>query len=331
MTVLVTGGAGFIGSHFVKLLLKKNVDVINLDALTYSGNLENLKEVQKNKKYSFVKGNIQDPKTVNRLAKKCSAIVNFAAETHVDKSIADPASFIKTDVIGTHVLLEAARKNDIRMIQISTDEVYGSIPKGSFSESDPLRPTSPYSSSKASADLLTLSYVHSYGLDACITRSSNNYGPNQYPEKIIPLFTTNAIEGKKLPIYGSGKQSRDWIFVTDNCRAVDVVLRKGKKGQIYNIGTGKNVNNLDVTKKILRLLKKDQSLIKHISDRPGHDQRYSINNSKIRKLGWKPTVTFDQGIKTTVDWYQQNEQWWKKIKTGEYLKFYKAHYKKLGL
>jgi len=330
MHILVTGGAGFIGNHFIRRMIDKH-KITNLDALTYSGNLDNLRDVEKKRNYAFVKGNILNTKLVNKLAKKVDVIVNFAAETHVDRSLMNPESFLRTDVFGTHVLLEAARKHDLRYLQISTDEVYGSRSTGSFSEKDALSPTSPYSSSKAAADLLVLSYFHSYSLQAMITRSSNNYGPNQYPEKVVPLFITNALENKPLPLYGDGKNVRDWLYVKDNCTAIDLVLRKGKAGEVYNIGSGTELQNIAVTKKILKLLGKPESLIRPVRDRPGHDRRYSIKTTKIKALGWKPTHTFQAGIQETVDWYRNNPRWWRKIKSGEFLKYYKAHYKRHGL
>ncbi|MFN3966323.1 MAG: dTDP-glucose 4,6-dehydratase, partial [Endomicrobiia bacterium] len=280
MRILVTGGCGFIGSNFIRYILKKyhEYKIINLDKLTYAGNPDNLKDIEKNKNYKFVKGDICDSKIVDKLVKEVDCIINFAAESHVDRSILEPGSFLKTDVFGTYTLLESAKKNNIkRYIQISTDEVYGSIENGSFTEESPLRPNSPYSASKASADMLCRAYFVTYNLPVIITRSSNNFGPYQYPEKIIPLFITNALEDKLLPVYGDGKNIRDWIYVLDNCKAIDLVLHKGKPGEIYNIGGGNEIQNIELTKKILKLLNKPESLIKFVEDRAGHDRRYSLD------------------------------------------------------
>ncbi len=314
MKILVTGGAGFIGSNFIRYLLNKYPDykIINLDKLTYAGNLDNLKDIQNNPRHIFIKGDICDKKIVEETVKdSIDAIVNFAAETHVDRSIADAGSFIKTDVFGTYRLLEASRKYDIKFVQISTDEVYGSIENGSFKETDPLKPSSPYSASKAGADLLTHSYYTTYNLPVLITRSSNNFGPYQHPEKLIPLFITNALQDKPLPLYGDGKNVRDWIYVLDNCKAIDLVLHKGKEGESYNIGTGNEKTNLEMTHMILQELKKPKSLISSVKDRPGHDRRYSLDSTKIRKLGWKPQHEFEDAFKETIKWYKDNEWWWK--------------------
>ena len=307
MKIIVTGGAGFIGSNFIRYLLKKydDVEIINYDKLTYAGNLDNLKDVESNPRYFFVKGDICDSKKIERTAKDVEQIINFAAESHVDRSITGPEEFIKTDVFGTFTLLEICRKFDInRYIQISTDEVYGSIEKGSFKETDPLTPSSPYSSSKASADLLVNSYFVTYGLPALITRSSNNFGPYQYPEKLIPLFIINALRDKELPVYGDGLQVRDWLYVEDNCKAIDIVRNKGKVGEIYNIGADNEHTNIEITNMILDELNKPKSLIKHVKDRPGHDRRYSINSDKIKKLGWKASKS---------QWYVKNEWWWRRL------------------
>jgi len=329
MHLLIAGGAGFIGSNFVKYVFKAHPSyrITVLDKLTYAGNLDNLKEVRVRKNYRFVKGDICDPKIINRLAKGCDAILNFAAETHVDRSIIGPGSFVTTDVFGTHVLLEAVRSYGIkRYVQISTDEVYGSIVKGSFKESDPLHASSPYSASKAGADLMVLAYYHTYHLPVLITRSSNNFGPNQYPEKLIPLFITNLIEGKKIPLYGDGLNVRDWLYVTDNCEGIDVVLHKGKVGEVYNLGAGNERTNLEITDLILKSLKISESMIERVKDRPGHDRRYSINCRKARSLGWKPRYRFDRAIRETISWYQDNEWWWKKLKGGEFQKYYRHWY-----
>jgi len=331
--VLVTGGAGFIGSNFIRYLLKKykNYTIINLDKLTYCGNLENLKDVEKNPRYEFVKGDIADKKLVENLFKKYQPdyVVNFAAETHVDRSIIDPEAFIKTDILGTHVLLEAGRKYDIKkFLQISTDETYGSINKGKFIETSPLSPNSPYSASKTGADLLVKSYHKTFNLPVLITRSSNNFGPYQYPEKLIPLFITNLLENKKIPLYGTGKNVRDWIYVLDNCAGIDLVLHKGKIGEIYNIGGGNELTNLDITKIILRHLHKDESCIEHVQDRPGHDLRYALDCKKIKKLGWRPKHDFNQAIEQTINWYERNPDWWKKLKNKKFKQYYKEQYHK---
>lgn len=328
MKILVTGGAGFIGSNFVRHIFNKYKDykVINLDKLTYAGDLNNLKDIENNPNYGFVKGDICDNEVINKLVKDCNAIVNFAAETHVDRSILGPKSFIKTDVLGTQTLLEAARKHNIRMLQVSTDEVYGSIEKGSFTEDSPLDPRSPYSASKAAADLLCLAYFTTYNTDVVITRSSNNFGPHQYPEKLIPLFITNLMEDKKVPVYGDGLNVRDWLYVLDNCSAIDLALHKGKSGEVYNIGSDNEKTNMEITNIILTKLDKSKDFIQFVKDRPGHDRRYSLDSSKIKKLGWKPKHDFDKAMEKTIDWYKNNAAWWKKIKSGEYLDYYKKQY-----
>ena len=330
-SILVTGGAGFIGSNFVRYMLHKypNYRIIVLDALTYAGNRENLADLEKAPRYLFYHGNICDETVVDNLMSNVDAVVNFAAETHVDRSIHEAGSFIETDVKGTFVLLEAAKKYGIeRFLHISTDEVYGSIENGSFKESDPLMPNSPYSASKAGGDLLVRSYFKTYGLPVLITRSSNNYGPYQYPEKLIPLFVTNAIDNQPLPLYGDGKNVRDWIYVEDNCAAIDLVLHKGELGEIYNIGGGNERENIYITNFILDYLGKPKSLIKPVADRPGHDRRYSVDTTKIRALGWKPKWNLDEGLKHTIDWYVENETWWRRIKEKqeEYKRFYEKHY-----
>ncbi len=330
-TILVTGGAGFIGSNFVRYMLNKYpaYRIIVLDALTYAGNRENLFEFEKNPRYLFYHGDIGDATVVDNLMSNVDAVVNFAAETHVDRSILEAGKFIDTDIRGTFVLLEAAKKYGIeRFLHISTDEVYGSIENGSFKETDPLMPNSPYSASKAGGDLLVRSYFKTYGLPVLITRSSNNYGPYQYPEKLIPLFVTNAIDNLPLPLYGDGKNVRDWIYVEDNCAAIDMVLHKGQLGEIYNIGGGNERENIFITNFILDYLGKPKSLIKPVTDRPGHDRRYSVDTSKIRALGWEPKWSLEEGLKQTIDWYVENEDWWRKIKEKqeEYKRFYEAHY-----
>jgi len=311
MRVLITGGAGFIGSNFVRYMVRNyDYDIVVLDKLTYAGRLENLEDVIED--IEFIKGDICNSEDLARVG-DCDVVINFAAETHVDRSIKDAGVFVKTDILGTFNLLEFSRRHDLTFIQISTDEVYGSIEKGSFKEDDALDPSSPYSSSKAGADLLARAYYKTYGLPVMITRSSNNFGPYQYPEKIIPLFILNALRDKPLPLYGDGRNVRDWIYVLDNCEAVDVVLHKGKKGEIYNIGGGNEKTNLEITHMILDELKKPKSLIKFVQDRPGHDRRYSLDCTKIRKLGWKPKHEFKEALKSTINWYKENQWWWKPL------------------
>jgi dTDP-glucose 4,6-dehydratase len=319
MKILVTGGAGFIGSNFIRRLMSSHpgYKIVNVDTLTYAGNLDNLRGIDTDLRYTFVKGDICDSNLINTILEKheIDTIVHFAAESHVDRSIADASVFVRTNVLGTHTLLDAARRHAIRkFIHISTDEVYGSIPEGSFKETDILTPSSPYSSSKAGSDLLALSYFTTYNLPVIVTRCTNNFGPYQYPEKLIPLFVTNLIDGKKVPVYGTGKNIRDWIHVNDHCRAVDFLLHKGKTGEIYNIGGGSEKTNLEITEKILELLRKDESMIEYVTDRPGHDFRYSLNCSKLRSLGWKPGYSFEEGLQDTVTWYMQNEWWWRPLK-----------------
>lgn len=331
MKLLVTGGAGFIGSNFIRLMLNKYSDyeVINLDALTYAGNLDNLKDIDQNQNYRFVQGDIRNEDVVDKVMKGVDAVVNFAAESHVDRSIGGPADFIQTDVYGTFVLLEAARQHGVgRYLQISTDEVYGSIKEGSFVETDRLEPSSPYSASKAGGDMQVMAYHTTYGLPTIITRSSNNFGPFQYPEKIIPLFITNLVEGKKVPLYGDGLNVRDWIYVSDNCEGLDAVLHKGEVGEIYNIGGGNERSNLFITNKILEMLGKGEEMIEPVVDRLGHDFRYSIDCSKANALGWTPAHNFEEALKETVDWYLNNEWWWKKIKSGEFESYYREQYQR---
>ncbi|MDD5638993.1 MAG: dTDP-glucose 4,6-dehydratase [Candidatus Pacebacteria bacterium] len=328
---LITGGAGFIGSNFIRYILDKhkNCQVVNLDKLTYCGNLENLKNIEKDSRYKFIKGDICDGKLVNQIfqKEKPDFVVNFAAETHVDRSILDPEGFIKTDILGTYTLLESARKYDVqRFVQISTDEVYGSIKKGKFKEIDPVLPNSPYAASKAGADLLVRAYHKTFNLPVLITRSSNNFGPYQYPEKLIPLFITNLLEDKKVPVYGKGINIRDWIYVLDNCAGIDLVLHKGKIGEIYNIGGGNEKTNLEITKIILKAFNKDESWVKYVKDRPGHDFRYAVDTRKIKKLGWRSKYSFEKAMKETIKWYKNNQDWWRKIKLGEYLKYYERMY-----
>ena len=330
-SILVTGGAGFIGSNFVRYMLDKykHYNIIVLDALTYAGNRENLKDLESDPRFFFYHGDIKDEKVVNNLVSNVDTIVNFAAETHVDRSIHEAGMFIETDIKGTFVLLEAAKKYKIeRFLHISTDEVYGSIDSGSFNEKDALMPNSPYSASKGGGDLLVRSYYTTYNIPVIISRSSNNYGPYQYPEKLIPLFITNAIDNLQLPLYGDGKNVRDWIYVEDNCSGVDTVLHKGEPGQIYNIGGGNERENIFITDTILKLLDKPKSLIKYVKDRPGHDRRYSIFTEKIKNLGWKPEHDLKSGLEKTVKWYVENENWWRRIKEkqDEYKRFYEAQY-----
>ena len=323
MRVLVTGGVGFIGSHFAKRLVSQGDEVVVLDKLTYSGNLANLEDVE----HMFVEGDIADPEAVARAGQRCDAVVNFAAETHVDRSILEAGGFILTDVFGTHVLLEWARATGARFVQVSTDEVYGDVPPGvAATEDDPIRPSSPYAASKAGGDLQVLAYVRTYGVNASITRGSNTYGPNQYPEKIIPLFITNALDGEPVPVYGDGRQTRDWLHVDDHCAAVDLVLREGGPGEVYNVGGGTELENIDLTRRILALTGADESLIRHVDDRPGHDRRYSLDSSRLHALGWKPERGFDEGLAETVAWYRARRDWWEPIKSGDYRAYYEQQY-----
>jgi dTDP-glucose 4,6-dehydratase len=331
--LVVTGGAGFIGSNFVRFMLRRydDLEVVNLDKLTYAGNLDNLRDVEDDVRYTFVKGDICDAAVVHAALQGADAVVNFAAETHVDRSISGPQDFISTDVLGTHTLLEAVREQGIaRYVQISTDEVYGSTEAGSFTEKSDLAPSSPYSASKAGADLLVLAYHRTFGTPVLITRSSNNYGPWQYPEKIIPLFITNAIDEQALPVYGDGLNVRDWLYVDDNCAGIDAVLHKGVLGEVYNIGGGNEVKNLALTRRILELLGKSPELIRFVTDRPGHDRRYSIDCAKLQALGWHPATPFEAGLKRTVSWYRDTPDWWRKIKSGEWRDYYEQQYAELG-
>jgi dTDP-glucose 4,6-dehydratase len=332
MRILVTGGCGFIGSNFIRHMLERDTpyEIINLDKLTYAGNLENLSDRETGSGYRFVRGDICDRSLVTEiLSSGVDCLVNFAAESHVDRSIQDAGVFIRTNVMGTHALLEAARHSKVqRFIQISTDEVYGSLgPKGSFREESPLAPNSPYAASKTAADLLVRAYSHTYGLPAIITRCSNNYGPYQFPEKLIPLMITNAMEGRQLPVYGDGLNVRDWIHVTDHCRAIERVIQKGRKGEIYNIGGNNERTNIEIVKEILRLMGEPEDRIRFVKDRLGHDRRYAIDSSRIRQdLGWTHRISFEEGLADTVRWYKDRSSWWKKIRTGEYLKYYEATY-----
>jgi len=332
-TILVTGGCGFIGSNFVRLMLARNdiEKLFNLDLLTYAGNLENLKDVSGDPRYVFVRGDICDAPLVLELMRGVDAVVHFAAESHVDRSILSSAEFIRTNVMGTNVLLSAAREAGVRrFVQVSTDEVYGSLgPAGYFTEETPLAPNSPYSASKASADLLVRAYCHTFGLPAIITRCSNNYGPFQFPEKLIPLFITNLLAGKPVPVYGDGLNVRDWIFVEDHCMGIASALERGRPGEVYNIGGGSEKTNLDITRLLLAELGRDESFIEYVKDRPGHDRRYAIDSSKARReLGWQPRYDFASGMKRTIAWYRVNKGWWERIKTGEYMKYYEEQYGK---
>jgi dTDP-glucose 4,6-dehydratase len=324
MRILVTGGAGFIGSHFVRHLVAQGGDVVVLDKLTYAGNRANLEGIE----HEFHEGDIADADAVARAADGVEAIVNFAAETHVDRSILGPAEFILTDVLGTQVLLDHARHHGTRLVQVSTDEVYGDVPldAAASAEDAPLRPSSPYSASKAGGDMQVLAYVRTYGVDASITRGANTYGPRQYPEKFLPLFVTNALDGEPLPVYGDGKQRREWLHVEDHCTAIDLVLRRGAAGEAYNIG-GQERENLEVVRRILDLTGARPELVRHVEDRPGHDRRYAVDSSKLRALGWAPQRSFDTGgLEETVDWYRSNREWWEPIKSGEYRRYYETQY-----
>ncbi|MBL7046485.1 MAG: dTDP-glucose 4,6-dehydratase [Candidatus Marinimicrobia bacterium] len=331
-TYLITGGCGFIGTNFIRYLFEKDdsCKIINLDKLTYAGNPENLRDVEKNSGYHFVRGDICDEKVVDEIFRSYNPdiVVNFAAESHVDRSIGKPDDFIKTDIFGVFVLLEAAKKYGVELfIQISTDEVYGSIEDGAFRESDPLLPSSPYSASKAGGDRLAYSYFVTYKLPVIITRASNNFGPYQYPEKLIPLFVTNAIDGQQLPLYGDGKNVRDWIYVRDHCSAIDFLAKHGKLGETYNIGGGNEKENIEITNLILKHLKKSETLIRYVEDRKGHDLRYALDCDKLHTLGWSPGYTFEDALAETIDWYRENESWWRPLKSGEFLEYYKSHYK----
>ena len=329
--ILVTGGAGFIGSHFVRYALERNRDlkIINLDLLTYAGNLENLADLLTESRHQFVRGDVADSKMVGTILPGCNAIVNFAAESHVDRSILGPEAFVHTNIIGTHRLLDLARKARIKkFVQVSTDEVYGTVDDGKFTEDTPIAPNSPYSASKASADLLCRSYYHTYEMDISITRCSNNYGPYQFPEKLIPLMINNARQNKPVPVYGDGLNVRDWIHVKDHCAAIYAVLEHGRGGEVYNIGADNERKNIDVVKKILAIMKKPESLIAYVKDRPGHDRRYAIDSTKIKtELGWKPEISFDAGLLDTVNWYLGNQSWLDNVVSGSYKEYYEKQYK----
>jgi len=345
--ILVTGGAGFIGSNFVKYMLEKysNYNIINADALTYAGNLENLKDVEDNPNYIFVKADIRDRNVINRIFShyNIDTVVNFAAETHVDRSIEDPDIFLKTNVIGTQVLLDAAKKHwnlnpddkyckeykkGVKFLQVSTDEVYGTLGEtGKFVETMPLMPNNPYSASKASADMIVRAYHVTYGMPVNITRCSNNYGPHQFPEKLIPLMINNCLNNRELPVYGDGMQMRDWLYVYDHCAAIDAVLHKGVDGEVYNIGGNSEKTNIEIVRLIINALGKSEDLIKYVKDRPGHDRRYAMDNTKITtQLGWKPKYTFEQGIKETIEWYLNHREWMENVVSGDYMKYYERMY-----
>src|SRR3954453_21998515 len=327
MRICVTGGAGFIGSHFVKRVVAGGDEVVVLDKLTYAGNRENLEGVDA----AFVHGDIADPAAVADAVEGCDAIVNFAAETHVDRSILEGGDFLQTNISGTNVLLETARERSMRLVHVSTDEVYGDVPPGvSSREGDPLEPSSPYSAAKAGGDLLLLPPLPPlppYGVDALITRGSNPYGPNQYPEKILPLFVTNALDGKPLPLYGDGRQTRDWLYVEDHCAGIELALREGSPGEVYNVAANEELENRELTRRILELTGADESLVRHVSDRPGHDVRYSIDTAKLRALGFSPAHSLADGLPATVEWYRDNRGWWEPIKhSGGYRDYYERQY-----
>lgn len=331
MRFLVTGGLGFIGSHFVRLVLEERRDacVVNFDAMTYAGNPANLRDVEHNARYAFVHGDICDGPAVRAaIGQGVDIIVNFAAETHVDRSILDSEAFLKTDVLGTHVLLQAAREANVtRYLQVSTDEVYGNVPSGASRESDPLAPRSPYAASKAGGDLQTLAFHATHATPILVTRGSNTYGPFQYPEKLIPLFITNLIENNSVPLYGDGKQIRDWLHVEDHARGILHVLEHGEVGQVYNIGGGNPRTNLELTQHLVGALSRSfDSHVRYVADREGHDRRYALDSTKIRSLGWKPQIPFEQGLTATVQWYRENQNWWRPLKSGQFAAYYERQY-----
>jgi dTDP-glucose 4,6-dehydratase len=327
MTILITGGCGFIGSAFVRMALARGAAVVNLDKLTYAGNPANVADVADHPDYTFVHGDIANPTDVHEAIAGCDIVVNFAAETHVDRSVLDPSDFIRTDVEGTATLLQAAREAGVRrFVQVSTDEVYGSIDSGSFHETDRLHPSSPYSASKAGGEMQVLAWHRTFGLDAIITRGSNTFGPRQYPEKLIPLFVTNAFDGGELPVYGDGLQVRDWIFVTDHCAGIWTAMENGAAGDVYNVGGGHEMTNLAITDRIVALTGADPSLKRHVVDRLGHDRRYSLDCARLRDLGWTPARSFDEALEETVAWYRDNRDWWEPIKSGAYRAYYEAQY-----
>ncbi len=310
--ILVTGGAGFIGSHFTRRLLRaSNAQVMTLDKLTYAGNLRNLADLKGNPRHHFLRGDICNAKTMKRLASKADCIVNFAAETHVDRSIKSPSRFFRPNILGVLTILEACRETKTRFLQIGTDEVYGEVASGASRESDQLRPSNPYAATKASADVLIGAYARTYGLEALISRSTNNYGPFQHPEKFVPVCITHALEERPIPIYGAGQARRDWLFVEDNCEAIDLLMRKGEPNEVYNVSTQAEASNIDVARKILKVMGKSDRLLKHVADRPGHDLRYALDSSKLGALGWSPKVGLDEGLRLTADWYMTNRRWWR--------------------
>jgi dTDP-glucose 4,6-dehydratase len=331
-SILVTGGCGFIGSAFIRFLFRAPGfagRVLNLDLLTYAANPENVAEHAADPRYAFAQGDIGDQALVARLCEEhaVDTIVHFAAESHVDRSILEPADFIRTDVVGTAVLLDAARQAGVgRFVQVSTDEVYGSIPSGAFRETDPISPSSPYSASKAGGDLQVLAWHRTFGLDAVITRGSNTFGPRQYPEKLIPLFVTNALDGEPLPVYGDGMQVRDWIHVEDHCEGIWTAMERGEAGEVYNVGGGNEQPNIAITRRILSLTGRDESLVRHVVDRPGHDRRYALDTARLRDLGWEPRQAFDAALAATVEWYRERRDWWEPIKSGDYRRYYEQQY-----
>jgi dTDP-glucose 4,6-dehydratase len=329
MRLLVTGGCGFIGSNFIRYVLTEHPDdrVVNLDKLTYAGNPANLADFEHDARYAFVHGDIADADLVGDVARGVDAIVNFAAPSHVDRSILDADEFLRTNVLGVRVLLDAVRALRVpRLLHVSTDEVYGSIATGAATEASPLRPSNPYSAAKAGGDLLALAYWTTHGAPVVVTRSSNNFGPYQYPEKMVPLFITNALESQPLPVYGDGLQVRDWIYVLDNCAAIDLVLRQGRDGEIYNIAGGHEVANATVTREILRLLGQPESLIQMVADRPGHDRRYALDATKLARMGWAPRYPFASALESTVRWYREHDAWWRPLKSGEFRAYYERQY-----
>jgi dTDP-glucose 4,6-dehydratase len=331
MRILVTGGAGFIGSNFVRYLLAQYPEesVLNLDKLTYAGNLENLREVEGNPRYEFVHGDVCNEALVHEqfAQGRFDAVVNFAAETHVDRSIQSAGAFIDTDIKGLYVLLQEAQRHDVRrFVHVSTDEVYGSIEEGSFHEQDPMDPSSPYSASKAGAELMARAFARTFGYRILVTRGSNTYGPYQYPEKVIPLFITNLLDGEQVPLYGDGRNVRDWLYVEDHCEGIDAVLRRGEPGECYNLGGGEEHTNLELTRRLLTLCGRGVESIRYVTDRPGHDRRYSIDTARARALGWAPLVSFEEGLARTVAWYREHEAWWRRIKDGSYREYYRQMY-----
>ena len=327
--ILVTGGAGFIGSNFVSYVLEqwREAEVVVLDKLTYAGNLANLNAVKYDPRFTFIRGDIADEETVRRAVEGCDAVINFAAETHVDRSILFPKEFVLTDVVGTFTLLEVARDVGVeRFVQVSTDEVYGSIEEGTFDELAALNPSSPYSASKAGGDFLALAYARTFELPLLVARSSNNYGPYQYPEKLVPLFITNALEDRPLPVYGDGRQVRDWLYVLDNCEALALLLERGEAGRVYNVGGDCELENVDVTRRILKIVGKSEELITYVKDRPAHDRRYALSCERIKALGWKPATPFDAGLEATVTWYVENEDWWRPLKDAAFEDYYRRQY-----